>query len=172
VTKSTTALEGAARKEAMSRHLLSVRAIHDAMRTIQCEFERNEGIYPLNGGKITVQEVLRRAGKSSAYLEKKSEKIIQLKGEVARWVTEVNGRALRGAKTIRKAVTERITQVADDLRMLRQRYAEAELEYLETQQQLAAAQKTIEELRQQNARLQSKISEGKVVSVFNRRRTT
>jgi hypothetical protein len=67
------------RKVARNRHINSVKTVHDAMKMIEDDTQANGGIYPLNNGVISVQELLRRAGKSAGYLEKKTDRIVALK---------------------------------------------------------------------------------------------
>ncbi|TXM95307.1 hypothetical protein [Methylobacterium sp. WL116] len=107
----------------------------DAMRDIQADVEANKGIYPLNDGRITLQEVLRRADLSSAALEKPHHRAF--KGEVADWVAGANKRIARGARTIRKVVTERVDDANAQIKAIRQAWTEAELEYVEGRDEVA-----------------------------------
>lgn len=106
-----------------------------AMRDIQTDVEANKGIYPLNDGRITLQEVLRRADLSSAALEKPHHRAF--KGEVTDWVTGANKRIARGARTIRKVVTERVDDANAEIKAIRQAWTEAELEYVEGRGEVA-----------------------------------
>lgn len=144
------------RREAVRRQLDSVAAVKAAMREIEREIETNGGIYPLNNGRLTLQELLRRAKKSSAYLEKKSPPIVALKRDVSVWLALANGRMITGAKNIRREVTARVGQASDEVKAIRQAWAEAELEFAE-------AEKTIDKLKQENASLQRRLSDGKIV---------
>jgi hypothetical protein len=47
------------------RHIEGAKTIHDAMTTIEDDVQANGGIYPLNNGVISIQELLRRAEKSA-----------------------------------------------------------------------------------------------------------
>ncbi len=154
--KGGSVIAAAGRAEARRRRIESAAEIAEAMKAIETDVEKNHGVYPLNRGKITVQEVLRRAGKNSAYLEKKTDRMIALKAEVTAWVAKVNGKILRGAKTIRRAVTDRVVEADDRVKAIMQAWTEAELEYAE-------AQTTIKDLQEQNASLQKQVSRGKVV---------
>lgn len=106
-----------------------------AMRNIQADVEANKGIYPLNDGRITMQEVLRRADLSSAALEKPHHR--DFKGEVTDWVAGANRRIARGARTIRKVVTERVDDANAEIKAIRQAWTEAELEYVDGRGELA-----------------------------------
>lgn len=66
------------------RHALTgAEKIANALRDIERDVESNNGLYPLNRGRITQQEVLRRAALSSAFLEKSRNK--KVKAHVAQW---------------------------------------------------------------------------------------
>jgi hypothetical protein len=97
------------------------------MKEIEAEVEKNQGLYPRNRGRITVQEVLRRAGLSSAALEKPQHQ--DLKRAIADWMEGVNTRIAKGAPTIRRMVTDRADAAKSDAREIMQKWTEAELEY-------------------------------------------
>ena len=134
----------------------SVTAVKAAMREIELDIETNGGIYPFNNGRLTLQELLRRAKKSSAYLEKKSPAIVALKRDVRAWLASATGKMIVGAKNIRREVTARVGEASDEVKAIKQAWAEAELEFAE-------AEKTIDKLKQENASLQRRLSEGKIV---------
>ncbi|MBX9827483.1 MAG: hypothetical protein K2Y27_21125 [Xanthobacteraceae bacterium] len=134
----------------------SVTAVKAAMREIERDIETNGGIYPFNNGRLTLQELLRRAKKSSAYLEKKSPAIVALKRDVRAWLASATGKMIVGAKNIRREVTARVGEASDEVKAIKQAWAEAELEFAE-------AEKTIDKLKQENASLQRRLSEGKIV---------
>lgn len=144
------------RRETVRRQMDSVTAVKAAMREIERDIETNGGIYPFNNGRLTLQELLRRAKKSSAYLEKKSPAIVALKRDVRAWLASATGKMIVGAKNIRREVTARVGEASDEVKAIKQAWAEAELEFAE-------AEKTIDKLKQENASLQRRLSEGKIV---------
>ena len=99
---------------AAKRRENSIAAICHAIEVIEKETTKNGGIYPCNDGCINVQEVLRRAKRSSAFLEKKANR--QLKIQVKTWVAEINGKIVTGADNIRREITARVSDAdAQDL---------------------------------------------------------
>jgi hypothetical protein len=160
------------RKVARNRHIDSAKAVHDAMKKIEDDAQANGGIYPLNNGVISIQELLRRAEKGAGYLEKKTDRIIALKKDVTKWIASINSKVVRGAKFIRHTVTERVDDANEEVREIRQAWTEAELKYWVTQDKLKAAQATIADLQKQNASLLAQNSGTKDVSIAARKNPT
>lgn len=156
------------RREAVRRRLDSVTAVKHAMAQIERDIEANGGIYPLNDGRLTLQELLRRAKKSSAYLEKKSPAIVALKKDVRAWLGSATGKMVTGAKNIRREVTARVGAASDEVKAIRQMWTEAELEYVETKAALDLAQKELGRLKRENTALQSQAA-GRKVSPLHKR---
>jgi hypothetical protein len=163
------AIAEAGRTVARERHLMSAKTLHDAMKMIEDDVQTNGGIYPLNNGVISVQELLRRAGKSAGYLEKKTVRIVALKADVTKWIDLINRKTVRGAKFIKRTVTERVDEANEEVREIRQAWTEAELEYWVTQDKLKAARATIADLQKQNASLLAQNSGTKVVAIAARK---
>jgi hypothetical protein len=118
--------------------------------------------YPLNEGRLTLQELLRRAKKSSAYLEKKSPVIVALKKDVRAWLAAATGKMVVGAKNIRREVTARVGEASDEVKAIRQMWTEAELEYVDTKSELDLARKELSRLKRENTALQSHVAGRKV----------
>jgi chromosome segregation ATPase len=72
---------------------------------------------------------------SSAALEKPQHR--DLKATVAAWIAGANKRIVRGAKSIRVNVSERVADANEQLRQVRQAWVEAELGYTENCLELA-----------------------------------
>jgi hypothetical protein len=156
------------RGEARRRLVTTVEKIARAMRDIEQDVELNDGVYPFGKGKLSRQEVFRRAGLGPAVLEKKRtaeerERNAATKQKLDEWLGHANAKLLRGAKSIRRAITARVDEAHEELKAIRQRWAEAELEYVDGQEKLAAANSTIAGLRKRVARLEAEFSGGKVV---------
>lgn len=134
-----------------------------AMRDIQADVEANKGIYPFNDGRITLQEVLRRARLSSAALEKPHHR--SFKGEVGDWVAGANKRITRGARSIRKAVTARVDDANDEIRAMRQTWTEAELEYVEGREEVAALTAGMAALQREVQRLKTELAGRNVIPI-------
>lgn len=163
------AIAEAGRTVARKRHIKSAKTVHDAMKMIEDDVQANGGIYPLNNGVISIQELLRRAEKSAGYLEKKSDRIVALKADVTKWIANTNSKIVRGAKFIKRTVTERVDEANEEVNEIRQAWTEAELQYWVTQDKLKAAQATIADLQKQNASLLAQNSATKVVAIADRK---
>jgi hypothetical protein len=145
--------------------------LEDAMRSIERDVENGSYLHP--GEKVTVAEVLRRANKSEAYLRKVDQPgIAELKQSVQDFVDRANKLIGQGACSIRNDGTERAREMEAELKLVRQAYAEAELEYSDLKHRYAAAvkkletaEKTIEELRAENGALQGRASTEKVIKL-------
>ena len=142
-------------------------AVVDAMREIEREIEKNNGIYPFTrDGQISIQEVLRRAGKSPAALEKPQHKSPNgLKETVTEWVEGVNGRITGGVRTVRKIITERVNEADERLKEFKQAWTEAELEYLQAREDIAERDRTIRELKREVERLSADLAGTNVVQL-------
>jgi hypothetical protein len=155
--------------EARKKFEASQHRIREAMKTIEADVEKHAGIYPLAGGRITTAEVLLRAGKSEAYLRKKNQLgLLELKEEVENFVDRANALIARGARSIRKNITDRIAAAKSEADAVKQAYAEAELELGDTLKKLQLAEKTVEELRAENRALQQQLAGNKVVKLEKR----
>ena len=161
--KRAETIAAAGRKETAKRQTDSVTSIHLEMKKIDAEILANNGVYPLNEGKLNIQELLRRVEKSPAYLEKKTPRIIALKTAVTTWLTDTNQKILRGVANIRRSVNERVDKANDEVDDIRQAWAEAELEHAQTFADLVAANATITVLKQQNEELEAKLADSKIV---------
>jgi hypothetical protein len=73
-------------------------------------------------------------------------------------------------KSIRKAVTERVDAANEDIKMLMQRYAEAELDYAARDQEIADLREKIKALEAENTRLKSATAGSNVVAIDKGRR--
>jgi len=130
--------------------------VHRAMKDIELIIEKNAGIYPFSGGKVTAAEVLRRAGlRDRAILQKKRHSSLRAK---------VNSFALRcekaisaGHDSVRKSVTERSDEAWKVTRQIQQRWAEAELEYTALSAELVGLRRHCAALEAEIAQLVLKI---------------
>lgn len=145
--------------------------IQQEMRKIDAEIEKNDGVYPYAGGKVSAAEVLRRLGKGEAYLRKKEPPVlVELRQEVESWVDYVTREMAAGARIVRRKVTERVEQVKTELDLVRQHYHEAEIELSDTQTKLQQAEKKLEEMQKQNTMLLKRLNDKMVVDLDSRRK--
>ena len=144
-------------------------AIENAMERIERAVEANGGEYL--GGRVSIAEVLREAGKSEAYLRKKDQpSVIELRQRVKDFVDRANMLIEQGARSIRQVETDRVRDAQDELKRVQQVYAEAELEYADTRKRLETAEKTIEELRSEITTLRTTLYDEKVVKLNSKHR--
>jgi hypothetical protein len=147
--------------EAIERKSRTEKKLLAAMKEIELVIDSNGGLYPLNNGKLSQQELLRRAKLSSAALQKRTHE--RLRNDVNAWLRRVLKKSICGAKSVRKAVTDRVEGVKAELEQLMQQRSESELEYIEAKDALAKQELRISELEQENERLKRAISGGNVV---------
>ncbi len=133
----------------------------EAMSAIEHDVTANDGVYPFNGGRITVQEVLRRANLSAAALEKAHHR--SLKAAVSDWAALSSKRIAGSSKTIRRIVTQRVSDANSQVRQIQQRWAEAELAYVDAQNEIARLSRENAGLRHELDVLRNEISNNAVV---------
>lgn len=80
--------------------------VREAMKDMELDIQNSEGIYPFNGGRITVAEVCRRAKISNMTLQAPSHRD-STKVVVEEWIKKLTVRLTTGAKIVRRAVTDR-----------------------------------------------------------------
>jgi len=152
---------------AKSRTADFLRRIEAGKSAIEADVEKHEGIYPFNGGRLSIEEVCRRARIHAVSLHGPLHKDTTLK-DLQRWLDDLLADMAVGKKEVRKAVTQR----ADDWqqRFLDQanwvhRYHVLEAARLE---ELRAANVRISQLEAEVLRLKEQVAPGKVVSLRKR----
>lgn len=152
------------RRAAADKRRTTAGAIAEAKRSIERDVEKNFGIYPYNSGSVTAAEVLRRAGLDVRLLAKPRHR--ELRDHVNLWVKNVQGRTLRGAAVIRRAVTEGRDVARAELDAIRQQWAEAELEFVEAEAALQSVRTKCAVLEDENARLRGLLSGTNVIPIL------
>lgn len=142
--------------------------IEAAKKKIERDIEKNDGLYPFAKGKLTVAEVLRRAGLSPASLQKAHH--LEMREDLKTWIAERQAKLQRGVKSIRRAVTERVDAAKEDVKMLMQRYAEAELDYAARDREIADLKEKVKVLEAENTRLKNATAGSNVVAIDKGRR--
>lgn len=157
-------------KSAKKRFAANRQLFRQLMRDIELEITNNGGIYPYAKGKLTISELVRRAGKAEAYLRKSEPpELIQLRLEVQAWVSRVTSDIASSRRDVRKNVTEGIRERQHELANVMQCYAEAEVQLTEALAQLEAANKRVAELEASNNSFLEQLSERKIVNLKPRR---
>lgn len=154
-------------KHATSRTELVAAKVAEAMRSIETEIECNDGLYPLNGGRLSRQEVCRRAGIRSSVLDGPCHRSTTLP-KLRSWLEAVHKKMILGKRSVRKAVTER----ADGWKARAEAFAHQtnlyHLKMVTIEHQLLDANSRVRELEETVSALQSELSRGKVTSVRKR----
>jgi hypothetical protein len=151
------------RKAAAQKAAKTVEQIARAQRAIEADMEKYGGVYPHAGGRLSTDEVLKRAGLNRALLQKPRHKT--LKDEVNKWLKEIKKKQLKGKKVVRKAVTERADNAEDDLALIRQRWTEAELEFIEQANEITRLTRKCAELEEEIEILKIEASRKKVAQL-------
>lgn len=79
--------------------------VDDAIRTIIAEMQGNGGIYPHNGGAVSMAEVARRAEINEATFYKKGS--MAFKGRVSLWLDTLKKKETVGRMRVRKTFQQR-----------------------------------------------------------------
>ncbi|WP_175037746.1 hypothetical protein [Burkholderia contaminans] len=145
-----------------------VARVGKAMKAIELDIEANEGLYPLNGGRVTQAEVCRRAGIRNATLQGSAHKVTT-KATVDAFVERVRRRSRAGYKSVRREVSERADYwkrahgaVADAYHIDSLRFEEAQVRIRSLQEEhaklLLELEASIRVLEEENRRLRRELA--------------
>lgn len=121
-------------------------AVTEAMRTIQIEMQANGGIYPKNGGAMSMAELARRAGISESSFYKNEPGNVALKERSGHWLDTLKKKETVGRMQVKKNLAQR----AEDWR---QKYLALEQRHIRTELELQSLEAQIQLIRKQNASL-------------------
>jgi hypothetical protein len=93
-------------KFAQQRTTKFVAKLTKAMKDIEDDIAKNDGLYPLNGGRLSQAEVCRRADVENKSLQGKMHKTTT-RVTVKKWLERVLAGVVQGKKNVRKTVTDR-----------------------------------------------------------------
>ncbi|MFL9908299.1 hypothetical protein [Paraburkholderia sp. RL17-337-BIB-A] len=131
--------------------------VRQMMTTIQQEMAANQGVYPHNGGAVSLAEVARRCEIHPNTFHKKNYR--QLKGDLDTWLKSLQQGAIVGKTRVRKELTSRANEwknlyenLADSHRL-----SETDLDY--TKQLLDDERKENKKLRKQLRILLNRLKE-------------
>lgn len=136
--KEAARLRGAARTAGVEAR------VRDAMVTIQKEMAANSGIYPENGGAVSMNEVARRAKISETTLFSPKQK--ELGKNVKAWVESLKKTEIVGRKNVQRSVFERSEDWRKKYLALQNTHIATELDLQDSKVQLQDAQKALTEL--------------------------
>lgn len=149
---------------AKSRTTEFLSRIEAGKSAIEADVEANQGIYPFNGGRLSIEEVCRRAGIHAVSLHGPLHKDTTLK-DLHRWLDGLLGNMAVGKKVVRKAVTQRADEwqrrFVDQANWVH-RYHVLEAARIE---ELRAANARIAELEREVLRLTEQLGPRKIVSI-------
>lgn len=123
-----------------------------AMRKMELEIEHNEGIYPLNGGRVSIAELCRRADVSDITLHTKVHRNTT-RMFVQRWIDQIKCSTVQGKKQVRRTVTDRAERWKDAFNRLATKVHIDELTFISLSAAVKEANSRIGELEQINAEL-------------------
>ena len=134
--KIAAALRGSARSKKIQDQ------VTQAMQSIQAEMQANGGIYPNNGGAVSMAELARRADISESSFYKKEPENIALRDRAALWLDTLRKKETVGRMRVRKTFAQRAEDWKEKYHALEQRHicTELELQSLEAQSQKLRAE--------------------------------
>ncbi|CAM8635771.1 hypothetical protein MCEMSEM18_03201 [Comamonadaceae bacterium] len=119
--------------------------VREAMVTIQKEMAANKGIYPENGGAVSMNEVARRAKISETTLFAPKQK--ELGRHVKAWVESLKKSEVVGRKNVQRSAFERAEDWRHKYLALQNTHIATELDLQDAEVQLQGAQKALAELK-------------------------
>ncbi len=117
--------------------------VREAMLTIQKEMAANSGIYPENGGAVSMNEVARRAKISETTLFAPKQKV--LGKNVKAWVESLKKTEIVGRKNVQRTVFERSEDWRNKYLALQDFHIATELDLQDAKVLLQDAQKALTE---------------------------
>lgn len=154
---------------AKSRTEEVVAKIRKAMAAIELEIDKNDGIYPFNGSRLTRAEVCRRAGVHKITLQGPAHRETTRK-MIDVWLKKVKERMVIGKRAVRRAVTDRAEN-------WHERYLKAanmtnlyHVQLVSLNNVLAKRDARVHELEERVNQLQAELSDGKIVRMPKRGR--
>lgn len=139
--------------------------IAKAISMIELEIEHNNGIYPFNGGRLSMAEVCRRAGVHKITLQGKSHKSTT-RIELKAWLDSLGGCLTRGSKPVRRRITDAVdnwkNRYYDLARSFNEMYA---IEVVSRETKIESALAKIAELEEEISNLRAKYYRGAVFMI-------
>lgn len=105
--------------------------VDDAIRAIAAEMQTNGGIYPRNGGAVSMAEIARRAEINEATFYKKDN--VALKERVSLWLDTLKKKETVGRMRVRKTFQQRAEGWHEKYKALETRHGITELQYQQLQ---------------------------------------
>lgn len=121
--------------------------VNDAMSAINDEVRVNGGIYPKNGGAVSMAEVARRAEINEATFYKKYN--AELKERVSQWLETLRNRETVGRMRVRKTFQQRAEGWYKKYKALETRHGITELQFQQLQAEHERLQREYDALLEQ-----------------------
>ncbi|MBB2778401.1 UNVERIFIED_ORG: hypothetical protein HNP28_003748 [Comamonas terrigena] len=150
---------GQARTEAVEAR------VREAMETIQIEMKANDGIYPKNGGAVSMNEVARRASISETTLFSPKQK--ELGKQVKSWIISLKKKEIVGRIKVQRTNFERSEAWRIKFLNLQDSHIATELELHEAEALLKITQNELKQLQEKYNILLKEVS-SKVTSFVTR----
>lgn len=127
--------------------------VDDAMRAIAAEMKVNGGIYPNNGGAVSMAELARRAKINEATLYKKHN--TTLKERASLWLDTLKKMETVGRMRVRKTFQQRAESWHEKYKALEARHVITELQYQQLQAEHEKLRRDYDALLEQMRKSQS-----------------
>ena len=144
IIRSKALKQGTGRTEAV------VTAIRSAMKTIDQEIKANDGIYPHNGGALSLNELARRADVHATTLF--GPKYEGLKSDVEKWMAGIKSTGVATRQEAQKSVIKRVAEWRELYDALLSSHRKTELDLQEATRLLEEATTRIAQLEDALAR--------------------
>lgn len=118
----------AAARRGVARTAKMEQQVTDAMQAILADMQSNGGIYPHNGGAVSMAELARRAGISESSFYKKEPENLALKERAALWIDTLKKKETVGRMRVKKTLSQRAEDWRQKHDALQQRHICTELE--------------------------------------------
>lgn len=149
--KLAAARRGAARTAEMEQEVTA------AMQAIHADLQANGGIYPHNGGAVSMAELARRAGISESSFYKRKPENLALKERALLWLDTLKKKETVGRMRVKKTLSQRAEDWRQKHDALQQRHICTELELQATKAEWEKERKELTEkvatLERENAAL-------------------
>ncbi len=121
----------AAAKRGVARTAKTLQQVEDAIRAISDDMAGNSGIYPHNGGAVSIAEIARRAGINEATFYKKDN--TALKERASLWLDTLKKKETVGRMRVRKTFQQRAESWKEKYDALQNRHIITELQLQQLQ---------------------------------------
>ncbi len=144
--------------------------VHEAMATMQREMHANNGIYPGNGGAVSMNEVARRANISeTTFFSPKQKELGKL---VKTWVESLKNKEIVGRKKVQRTLLERSEDWRRKYLALQDSHIATELDLQDAKVQLQVAQESLAALNTRYRDLLAQVRAGATLKVAALRKGT